>query len=323
MSADHFRFVYGPVPSRRLGRSLGIDPIPFKLCTYDCVYCQLGRTTKKTITRGPYVPVADVLEEVKRKLAAGVKPDYITLAGSGEPTLNSGIGAVIRGLKSLSDIPVAVITNGSLLWDPEVRDALQAADLVIPSLDAGDERLFRRINRPQTGISFDRMVDGLAEFTAQFPGRVWLEVFLLAGVNGIPAEVQKIAALAQRIAPDRIQLNTVLRPPAEKTARPLSPLQMRALSLIFPRGADIIQPDGDAGPQSPGESGATDDDIIGILRRHPGTFQDVADSLGIHPTEALKRLDALASAGKTKPILLEDRTYYTVAEPGTVGDSDS
>ena len=186
MSATVYRHVYGPVPSRRLGRSLGIDLVPFKTCTYDCVYCQLGRTTNKTIDRQEYVPIKDVLTELEQKLAAGDIPDYISLAGSGEPTLNLGIGRLIAEIKSLTDIPVAILTNGSLLWMPDVQDALMAADLVLPSLDAGDEHLFQYVNRPHEEISFERMVDGIATFTRRFPGEVWLEILLLWRVTGLP-----------------------------------------------------------------------------------------------------------------------------------------
>jgi wyosine [tRNA(Phe)-imidazoG37] synthetase (radical SAM superfamily) len=314
MKADSPHYVYGPVPSRRLGRSLGIDLVPFKICSYDCVYCQLGRTTNKTLERKEYVPISEVLDELRRKLKDGENPDYITLAGSGEPTLNSGLGDLIREIKTLTDIPLAVITNGSLLWMREVREALRAADLVIPSLDAGGESLFRRINRPHSGIAFDRMVEGLADFTAQFPGRIWLEVFLLSGLTGTPSEVRKIAALVQRIAPDRVQLNTVYRPPAEKYARPLNSGEMRALSVLFPDGADIIHEDEEDPPRAPAVRGASDSEILAILRRHPCTARDAAASLGIHPVEALKRLDGLMESGRVKTVVMENSVFYVVAD---------
>jgi wyosine [tRNA(Phe)-imidazoG37] synthetase (radical SAM superfamily) len=299
-----------------LGRSLGIDLVTFKTCSYDCVYCQLGRTTNKTLERKEYVPVAEVLGELERKLASGVNPDYISLAGSGEPTLNSGMGDLIRKIKTLTDIPVAVLTNGSLLWMQEVQDSLMQADLVLPSLDAGEERLFRCVNRSHPGIPFDRMVSGLADFTKRFPGKVWLEIFLLAGESSAPAEVKKIAAIVERIAPDRVQLNTVARPPAEEFALPLSMESMRALSLLFPGPVDILHEESHARPQASIADGVSDADILAILRRHPGTFQDVADAVGIHGTDALKRLDGLVAAGKIKTVTMEKRIFYTVVESG-------
>ena len=321
MTEPGFQYVYGPVPSRRLGRSLGIDLVPFKTCTYDCVYCQLGRTTNKTIERKEYVAVEEVLAELERKLAAGDVPDYISLAGSGEPTLNSGIGDLIGKIKGLTDIPVAVLTNGSLLWMSEVQDALMAADLVLPSLDAGDEHLFRYVNRPHGDISFERMVDGLAAFTKRFPGEVWLEVLLLAGVTGIPSEVKKIAALAERIGPARVQLNTVSRPPAEEFALPLSTDQMLALKGFFPGEVDIIS------EKRTGRCAR-----LGLLRSqgrgHPGVAQqaslhlrDVASGLGIHVTEALKHLEALIAAGKVNTVVTGGRSFYTIT--GSEGASRS
>jgi wyosine [tRNA(Phe)-imidazoG37] synthetase (radical SAM superfamily) len=319
MNAAPCRYVYGPVSSLRLGRSLGIDLVPRKTCSYDCIYCQLGRTTKKTMTRREYIPIPEVLDELNRKLASGVEADYITLAGSGEPTLNSGVGTVIRGIKELTGVPVAVLTNGSLLGDREVQDALLPADLVIPSLDAGEERLFRYVNRPHPGVAFDAMAEGLIEFTASFPGQVWLEVFLLAGVTGIPSETEKIASLAQRIAPDRIQLNTVRRPPSEEYAHPLTAAQLRELSVLFPSGAEIISAERADRPPAETETGASDADILAILRRHPCTVRDAADALHIHPTETLKILAGLVEAGKAKTAVLNGQTFYLEAESGIPG----
>jgi wyosine [tRNA(Phe)-imidazoG37] synthetase (radical SAM superfamily) len=312
MSSAGFRYVYGPVPSRRLGRSLGIDLVPFKTCTYDCVYCQLGRTTNKTLERKKYVAVEEVLVELERKLAEKDLPDYISLAGSGEPTLNAGIGDLISKIKGLTGIPVAVLTNGSLLWMSEVQDALMAADLVLPSLDAGDERLFRYVNRPHEDISFERMVDGIAAFTKRFPGEVWLEVLLLAGVTGMASEAKKIAAFARRIRASRVQLNTASRPPAEDVAFPLSTDQMLALKGVFQGRVDIIsENERDDAPVS-AFAQARDVNILALLSRRPCTSADVASGLGIHVTEALKHLDALIKAGKVKTVLVGGRTFYTV-----------
>jgi len=307
-----FRHIYGPVPSQRLGRSLGIDLVPFKTCTYDCVYCQLGRTTNKTLERKEYIAVEEVLAELERKLAGNDTPDYITIAGSGEPTLNSGIGELIAGIKGMTGVPVAVLTNGSLLWMSEVRDALMEADLVLPSLDAGDERLFRYVNRPHGDLSFERMVDGLATFTGCFSGEVRLEVLLLAGVTGIPSEAKKIAALASRIGASRIQLNTVTRPPAEEFAFMLSTGQMLALKGFFPGEVEIISGKVKEEEQRPVFAEAGDLEVLALLSRRPCTFADVADGLGIHVTEAIKLLDPLVKAGKAKRVGSCGRDFYTI-----------
>lgn len=309
------KFVYGPVPSRRLGRSLGVDLVPFKVCTYDCVYCQLGRTTAKTVTRKEYVPVEAVLAELERTLAGCDRPDYISLAGSGEPTLNAHIGEVIHRIKAMTTIPVAVLTNGSLLWMREVREALMEADLVLPSLDAGNERLFHRVNRPHEEILFDVMVDGIRVFTRRFPGQVWLEVFLLPGVTGVPREVKKIADLVKRIRPAVVQLNTTRRPPAEAFATSLGEDRMNALKRYFPMDVQIIAGTSDEGRQ-PFESNRIEaDDILALLARRPCTSKDVAVGLGIHVAEALKHLELLTTTGKVTAVSDNGRAFYKLNRP--------
>jgi wyosine [tRNA(Phe)-imidazoG37] synthetase (radical SAM superfamily) len=296
-----------------LGRSLGIDIVPFKTCTYDCIYCQLGRTTNKTIERRDYVGVADILTELERKLAAGPAPDYITISGSGEPTLNAHIGDLVAKIKDMTRIPLAILTNGSLLWMNEVQEALMQADLVLPSLDAGDDVMFRYVNRPHKDISFGRVVDGLAGFRERFPGQVWLEVFLLAGATGIPSRVRKIAALTRHIQPARVQLNTVSRPPAEEFASSLSRDQMRALTRFFPGEVDIVIGTESGAAQMPVSSEAEDCDILALLSRRPCTSQDIAGGLGIHVTEALTHLRLLFDAGKVHTMVTGGRIYFAVS----------
>lgn len=232
------KWVFGPVKSRRLGRSLGIDVLPPKTCTYDCIYCQAGPTTTKTTQREPYAPPGDVADEVLRVLSEGADVDYVTFSGSGEPTLYSQIGTLIRLLKAQTDNPVAVITNGSLLWRGDVQDDLKEADLVMPSLDAGDQEMFARINRPPKDISFEKMVDGIAEFRKRFAGELRLEVLLLAGITD--EEVEKIADHVTRIGPDRVQINTVVRRPAEKSARAVPRARLEKLAAFFDPPGDIL-----------------------------------------------------------------------------------
>jgi wyosine [tRNA(Phe)-imidazoG37] synthetase (radical SAM superfamily) len=248
---------------------------------------------------------------VERKLAAGPAPAYITLAGSGEPTLNSRIGGLIRGIKDLTDVPIAVLTNGSLLWMPEVREALGDADLVVPSLDAGDERMFRYVNRPHGGIGFDRMVAGLAEFTRWFSGPVWLEVLLLAGVTGIAAEVEKIAEHAERIGPARVQLNTVSRPPAEEFAMAVAQDRLERFTQLFPGTAEVIcerEAGSLSGPSSTQES--TDEEILALLRRRPSTAQGVCSGLCLHTGDAVKRLQDLCTRGRAVSVWKDAEEFY-------------
>ena len=316
MSKTGFQHVYGPVFSRRLGRSLGIDLVPFKTCTYDCIYCQLGNTTNKTIERKEYISVKDVLDELERKLDASHPPNYISLAGSGEPTLNSGIGDLMEGIKKLTNIPIAVLTNGSLLWNREVQDALIGADLVMPSLDAGDKHIFKYVNRPHHEMTFEKIVDGIIAFTKRFQGDVRLEVLLLGGVTGINDEVEKIASIVRKIKPARVQLNTVVRPPAEEFALPIPADQMLKFKSFFLGEVDIISDSKGDNSGLLSNSDIKDEDILALLSRRPCTFADVARGLSIHLTEAIKRLDRLVDAGKADTVLEDGRRFYILNQSG-------
>jgi wyosine [tRNA(Phe)-imidazoG37] synthetase (radical SAM superfamily) len=287
--------------------------VPFKTCSYDCIYCQLGRTTDKTIARKEYVPLDQVLEEVARKLAAEPAPDYIGLAGSGEPTLHSGIGKLITALKGITTVPVAVLTNGSLLWMPEVRTDLAQADLVLPSLDAADPGLFQRVNRPHSAISFESLRRGLIEFTREFRGSVWLEILLLAGITDGDQQVAKLAELARRIQPERIQLNTVSRPPAEDQARAVPARLLEQLREVFPNGAELITEGGLHDPDQRLERATADAEILALLKRRPCTVEGIAAGLGLHAPQVIKSLDCLRQQGAITPVRQDEATYYVPA----------
>ncbi|MFH2011656.1 MAG: radical SAM protein [Pseudomonadota bacterium] len=307
-----YSYVYGPVYSRRLRRSLGVDLVPFKTCTYDCIYCQIGRTTNKTIERKEYVPIANILAELEKKLAVESLPDYITLAGSGEPTLHIQIGELIQRIKHLTPIPVAVLTNGSLLGIHEVQDALMEADLVIPSLDAGNEHLFQYVNRPHREIDFETMVNGIAEFKERFPRSVWLEVFLLGGVTAIEAEVKKIAALVRRIRPERVQLNTVSRPPAEEFAYSVSANRMEVLANLFDKKAEVISEEETDEALALTLSAVTDKDILALLSRRPCTAQGILSGLGLHIGETTKRLQTMIEEGIVSTLRKDGDLFYKI-----------
>jgi len=304
------RYIFGPVPSRRLGRSLGVDLVPFKTCTYDCIYCQLGCTTCKTVVQREYVPLDDVLEELQSKLST--RPDYITLSGSGEPTLYSRTGELINRIKGITDVPVAVLTNGSLLWDKAVRARLLNADLVIPSLDAGDEAMFQAVNRPHDDISFGRMLAGLIQFRREFQGRYWLEVFLLAGHNAIIAEVEKLAECVSRIKPDRVQLNTVTRPPAEDYAVGVRQARLKELAAMFDPPAEIIADF--RGVHQQREFIAGREVVMDLLRRRPCSIDDIADGLGMHRNEVIKYLEELKAESLIQQSSTAGRLYYSAKQ---------
>ncbi len=215
-------YTYGPVPSRRLGRSLGVSPIPPKTCSYSCVYCQLGRTDRLTPQRASFFPKEDIFSEIKDQLASS-EVDFITFVGDGEPTLSADLGWLIQMCKKHSSKPIAVITNGSLLHRQDVRSDLREADVVLPTLDAGNEEIFKRINRPHGEISFDTMLQGQVDFRREFNGQIWLEVMLVHGLNDTEEALKDISKAVKQINPDRIYITTPIRPPAEAWVKPPRP----------------------------------------------------------------------------------------------------
>jgi len=308
---ERYQHLYGPVPSRRLGRSLGIDLVPHKICTYDCIYCQIGKTTRKTFLRKEYIPKEEVLKEVKAFLSKGDAPiDHFSLSGSGEPTLHSQIRSIIEGIKEISPKPVAVITNGSLLYKEKVRKDLLPADVVLPSLDAVSSRVFERINRPHRSISVEKVIEGMVEFRRIYKGQIWLEILFCKGVNDTPEELQKMKKAIDRIQPDRIHLNTVVRPPSEPWAIPLGRREIEGIRVFFGAKASIIS-EFDRHPISVVESDVAEG-ILKILRRRPLSLKDLSRGMGIPQKEIEEYVAALIEEGKIKVCLFENSTYYEI-----------
>lgn len=307
------RFVYGPVPSRRLGYSLGVDILRPKTCTIDCVYCQLGRSPRKTVRRGDFVDIDTVLAQVRAAVDSGRRIDHITFSGSGEPTLNKSLGRIIRAIKDMTDIPVVVLTNGTLLHLRDVRGDLLAADIVVPSLDAATPAMFDRINRPHPSLSFDRMMAGLKAFRREFYGRIWLEVILLKGLNDGPAHLRKIKALIAEIQPDKVHLNTAVRPPAETYARALSLEELETIREFLGGTAEVVAEFRHAMRPSADEDTAAA--VLDMVRRRPVTAADIASTLGRHPDEIRKTIDVLTAEGRVRPVRRSRRVYYASTTP--------
>jgi wyosine [tRNA(Phe)-imidazoG37] synthetase (radical SAM superfamily) len=304
-----YRHLYGPVPSRRLGRSLGIDLVPHKVCTYDCVYCQIGRTTEKTLQRKEYVPENEILEEVASYLREGeILPDYLSLGGSGEPTLHSGIRSIIREIKAMTDIPVAVITNGSLLSDEQVREDLLEADVVLPSMDAASAEVFERINRPCFGFSVEQMIEGMVAFRKRFMGQIWLEILFCRDVNDGPDEIRKMREAVERIRPDQIHLNTVVRPPSEGWTSPIREEEMERIRSVFGEKACIIT-EFDRRPE-PGKQRDVREEILRVLERRPLSLEDLSKGMGITGRELGEAIDSLIREGRVRARLFDGRQYY-------------
>ncbi|MGD9022764.1 MAG: radical SAM protein [Deltaproteobacteria bacterium] len=301
-------FVYGPVPSRRLGRSLGVDLVPFKVCSYDCIYCQLGRTKEKTIERKPYVPAETILKAVRQKLKGGIRPDCITLAGSGEPTLNSEIGSLIHEIKKMTDIPTFVLTNGSLLADRWVRESLMEADAVLPSLDAHDQEGFQTINRPHAAISFENMLEGLITFQREYPGDIWLEIFVLDGINAGESDALAFKHLVEKVEPQKIHLNTAVRPTAETYARRVPPKQMANFCKILGKKAEVIAPFRGTKKHETGK--AIEEELLSLLARRPCTLDDISFGLNMNKDELVQYVEALVEKHVIEAVKRGTVVYY-------------
>jgi wyosine [tRNA(Phe)-imidazoG37] synthetase (radical SAM superfamily) len=261
-------------------------------------------TTEKTTQRKCWIPVEKIIEELKAKLST--KPDCITLSGAGEPTLYSECGKLIDEIKKLTSIPVAVITNGSLLYMPEIRKELHNADMVLPSLCAGDEETFQKIHRHALDIKFDKMLQGLIDFRKEYKGKYWLEVFLIAGLNDSDEQVEKIAKCIKKINPDKVQLNTVSRPPAEKVAA-LSQQRLEQIAKMIGSNAEVIA---DFKASVSQGSAVKAEDVLEMLQRHPCTADEIAGGLNISKLELLKLMEELTNSGKIEPVIQNNKTCY-------------
>jgi wyosine [tRNA(Phe)-imidazoG37] synthetase (radical SAM superfamily) len=303
------KYIFGPVPSRRLGRSLGIDLVPYKTCTFDCIYCDLGRTTHKTILRQSHVSPREIQGELEIYLSGlEKKPDYITLSGSGEPTLNINIREIIRRIKEITSTPVAVLTNSSLLSLNEVRMDLSEADIVLPSLDAITPALFEYINRPHPSLSIEEIISGLIQFRKQYRGQIWLEVVFCRGINDGKEEIERLKGVIERIQPDRIQLNTPVRPPAEEFAYPLTTAQLEEIRKKLGDKAEIISEF--TAPLGEEFNSVKDTEILNLIKRRPCTTEDISKALGLRIDEVVKHLDHLTKTGTIRYRMYEHRCYY-------------
>ncbi len=296
------QYVYGPIPSRRLGRSLGVDPIPLKTCNWNCIYCQLGRSTPLTNERREYIPREAILAEIQETLAHhSSEIDYISFVGSGEPTLHSGLGWLIRAVKAITTIPVAVITNGVLLHRADVRQELLAADVVMPTVSAGTAELYRRIHRPHPDAGFEQLIDGLCAFRAEYTGQLWVEVMLIRNVNDSEIALRDLERVLRRIQPDQVHIVLPDRPPAEPWVQPAdSEGLLRAEALLGPV-AHIVHPFSNGVHAS--DYASPDEAIVSIVTRHPMSLAQLITTLNAwtddEVSDALARLE---QAGAIRPV---------------------
>ena len=320
-------FLFGPVNSRRLGRSLGIDLFREKICNLNCVYCEVGPTTVPANRRGLYSPTREILAEITEfcsdphRLAA---VDVLTVTAKGEPTLHLDLGVILRHIKSLTDKPVAVLTNGTTLADDEVREALQLADIVVPSLDAVRAESFSKVDRPARGLTVEAIINGLRDFSRAYRGRLWLEILLVRDINDADADIDALLPVLTTLRLDRIQLNTVVRPPADPGARPVAEARLaeiaRRLQAALTVPVDLPSPvvgfgdERDAAPlpTADAEPAALRQAIIQMVRRRPCTAADIDRVFHLGGAEKVEQLLASLVASGTLRILSHagDRFYH-------------
>jgi len=321
--------IFGPVNSRRLGRSLGVDLFQEKICNLNCIYCEVGATTRLTCERAEYVPTTEIIAEIDAYCSQPehvAELDFVTVTASGEPTLHSGLGEILAHLKKVTAKPVAVLTNGTTLSDARVCEELSLADVVIPSLDSALAASFRKLDRPANCLDLDQVIEGLVTFSHQYPGKLWLEILFARGINDFDEDVLALRRVAGRMRVDRIQLNTVARPPLESFARPLNRQKMLAIAEQFrqdnpSRPVDLLaqgaEQDDDHEPQKEFDLGrdadrqALLDEIIEMLKRRPCTAADINRTFHLGGSDKVEQLlDPLVHAGTLQKRSHGDRLYY-------------
>lgn len=308
---DTMQHVFGPVPSRRLGYSLGVDIIPPKHCSFDCVYCQIGKTTHIETARKSFYDPHIIIDQVMEKVSNVDTIDVITFSGSGEPTLNSDLGFMVREIKKRTKVPVAVITNGSLLPVSEVRKDIAQADIVLPSLDAVSQDVFEHINRPHPSLGIDAVIEGLKDFRGEFKGRIWLEIMLIKNVNDDFQHVKNMAEIVSHLNMDRVQLNTVTRPPSEPSAMRLAARELEEIRSMFGPACEIISTFEKSVDIHVETSVAAL--ILETLKRRPLTLDDIVRITGMSHFDAKTRLNILEKEGLVTTAVVNDELFYTSA----------
>lgn len=308
-----FKHLFGPVPSRRLGMSLGVDLVPHKVCTLNCVYCECGATTNLTTTRQEYVSYNEIINELKNYFAENEKPDYITFSGAGEPTLNIYIGKVIDFLKlNYPDIPIAVLTNGSLLSNPKVRSELLKADLVLPSLDAATNKTFKKIDRPSKDLDINDYIGGLIDFSKEFKGKIWLEIMILPKFNDDLENLNLLKEAIVKINPEKVQLNTLDRPGTIENIRAATRLELQNIIDLWKlNNVEIIA---SSAKRKDNKSFRKDIEnaILETISRRPCTLEDMENILGLHVNEINKYLDVLESDNKIEIVRQNRGLFYQI-----------
>ncbi|MDE5422517.1 radical SAM protein [Ancylomarina sp. DW003] len=313
MSNSMYKYLFGPIPSRRLGMSLGLDLVPKKVCSIDCVYCEVGKTTELSINREDYIKLEDIKAELTHYFENNPSPDYVTITASGEPTLNIHLNEILEFIKeNKNGIPVALITNGTLLYDPKVREAIMLTDLVLPSLDAATEKVFRKINRPHKDLDFGNYIQGLIDFGKEYKGKMWLEVFILPGYNDSEHELAELKKLILKIQPTSVQINTLDRPGTVPNLRGATSEELEKVKDFWQMdNVEIIaKPKKNKIVQSYRKD--TDSAILETVVRRPCTVEDLTEMLGTPACEIQASLQKLEAEGKIEKMEQERGSFYQI-----------
>jgi wyosine [tRNA(Phe)-imidazoG37] synthetase (radical SAM superfamily) len=313
-----YKYLFGPVPSRRLGISLGIDLVPNKVCSLNCIYCEVGRTTILTNKRKEYVPIDEVITELRHYLGQYPQLDYLTFSGAGEPLLNSGIGRLITVIKhEFPQYKIALLTNGTLFCNEQVRQEVLQADLILPSLDAASEKIFQEINRPANGLKAADIIDGLVRLRQEFSGEIWLEIFFTPGLNDSLQELKLLKEAVEKIKPERVQLNSLDRPGTEYWVESTAREKLEKIADFFlPLPVEII-----AKPLKKTPIKGFNQDIAGqilnTIRRRPCTTEDLREILNLKTNELNKYLNIFLAENKIESVKQDRGIFFKIKIPGT------
>ncbi len=305
-----YKYLFGPVRSRRLGISLGVDMVPYKTCTLNCIYCECGATTDYPTQRGEFVPTAAVKKELDDYLSSHPEVDFVTFGGSGEPTLHSGIGEIARFIKdNFPQVKTALLTNSTFFHMPDVRQQVLAFDLILPSLDAVSQKAFVKINKPMVSVDCEMIIEGLEKLSAQFKGQIWLEVFIVPGINDTKKELTLFKEAIERIKPTRVQLNSLDRPGTCSWLTPASAQQLQQVAdFLMPLAVEIIARN--FPPPDPQKLRLKASSLLSIIKRRPSTVEDLSVSLGMTLNEVSKLLDELSQSGTITSEITGNSTFF-------------
>ena len=304
------KYLFGPVPSRRLGYSLGIDLVPHKTCTFDCIYCEVGKTTNLTIKREDFNNAEGIIEETKKFLESYTgRVDYISFTGSGEPTLNIKLGYIAREIKKITKIPIALITNTALFKYEDVRRDAMEFDIVLPSLDSVTEKSFRAVNRPHREIKLNEIIEGLVSFANEYKGKIFLEILFVKGVNDSDKDIMALRRFLEKIHFDKVQINTVIRPPAYSSAKPINEEDKKRIKKLL---GDKVEVDIAFTSKSKQKTNATKDDVKNLLKRRPCTYEQISSALGISLEELKAIIKNLEKTNNIRVNKFGEEFYYSV-----------